>query len=92
MSCKSKRRANHGLESLEHPAFVDQNPFDRRVRERPASSGGRVPAIALTAYAREEDRDRSIAAGFQVHLSKPVDLAALLTTVAGLAKTKAARE
>ena len=64
----------------------------RRVRERPASSGGRVPAIALTAYAREEDRDRSIAAGFQVHLSKPVDLAALLTTVAGLAKTKAARE
>ena len=64
----------------------------RRVRARQASSGGRVPAIALTAHAREEDRDRSIAAGFQVHLSKPVDLDALLTTVAGLAKRKAVSE
>ena len=63
----------------------------RRVRERPASAGGRVPAIALTAYAREEDRDRSIAAGFQVFLSKPVDLDTLLATVAGLARSKAAR-
>jgi CheY-like chemotaxis protein len=64
----------------------------RRVRQRPASSGGQVPAIALTAYARDEDRDRSIAAGFQVHLSKPVDLGALVTTIAGLANTKAATE
>ena len=64
----------------------------RRVRVRPPSAGGRVPAIALTAYAREEDRDRSITAGFHVHLSKPVDLDALVTTVAGLAKARTGEE
>ncbi|BAU09637.1 PAS/PAC Sensor Hybrid histidine kinase [Leptolyngbya sp. NIES-3755] len=40
-----------------------------------------LPAIALTAYARDEDRERLLAAGFQVHLSKPVEEAALLTAV-----------
>ena len=64
----------------------------RRLRQRSASSGGGVPAIALTAYARDEDRERSIAAGFDVHLSKPVDLDALAATVARLAKAKAVRE
>ena len=61
----------------------------RRVRRRPPSAGGWVPAIALTAYAREEDRDRSIEAGFDVHLSQPVDLDALVATVSGLAKARA---
>jgi signal transduction histidine kinase/ActR/RegA family two-component response regulator len=64
----------------------DQDGFDliRLVRERPAERGGRVPAVALTAYARAEDRDRSIASGFQVHLAKPVKLDELLSTVAQL--------
>ena len=44
--------------------------------------GGEVPAIALTAYAHSEDSERSLAAGFQVHLAKPVDIDELLTTVA----------
>jgi signal transduction histidine kinase len=44
-----------------------------------------VPAIALTAYARREDADRALAAGFQVHLAKPVDPASLIDTVATLA-------
>ena len=61
----------------------------RRVRQRPASAGGLVPSIGLTAYARDEDRDRSIAAGFQAVLSKPVDLDTLLATVTGLARSKA---
>ena len=57
----------------------------RRLRDRPAERGGRVPAIALTAYARSEDSERSLAAGFDVHLSKPVDLDDLLSTVASFA-------
>jgi signal transduction histidine kinase/ActR/RegA family two-component response regulator len=75
-------------------AMPGQDGLDliRRVRQRPAPAGGRAPAIALTAYARDEDRDRSIAAGFDVHLSKPVDLDALVATVAGLAKTIAAKD
>ena len=44
-----------------------------------------VPAVALTAHARPEDRDRALAAGFQVHLSKPVEPRALLEAVARLA-------
>jgi CheY-like chemotaxis protein len=62
----------------------------RLVRERPAERGGRVPAVALTAYARAEDSDRSLASGFQVHLSKPVDLDDLVSTVASLAGAGAA--
>ena len=45
-----------------------------------------IPAIALTAYARTEDRVKAIQAGFQMHLSKPVEPIELLTMVASLAK------
>jgi hypothetical protein len=44
-----------------------------RVRELTAAQGGRIPAIALTAYARAEDRTRTLAAGFQFHLAKPFE-------------------
>ncbi len=43
-----------------------------------------IPAIALTAYAKEEDRDRALAAGFQVHLAKPVESTELVTLIANL--------
>jgi CheY-like chemotaxis protein len=46
--------------------------------------GGRTPAIALTAFSRLEDRTRAMLAGFQSHLSKPVDARELLATVASL--------
>ena len=74
-------------------AMPGQDGLDlmRRLRARPTSTGGRVPAIALTAYARDEDRDRSIAAGFTLHLSKPVDLDALVASVARLVKVSAAK-
>lgn len=44
----------------------------RRVRELPSQEGGEIPAIALTAYAGDRDRQLAISAGFQKHLSKPV--------------------
>ncbi len=63
----------------------DGYSFIRRVRELPPEKGGAVRALALTAYARLEDRDRSILAGFQMHMSKPVDPAELIAMVATLA-------
>ncbi len=53
----------------------------RRVRALPSGSGGATPALALTAYARPEDRTAAFAAGFQAHLAKPVDTRALLSAI-----------
>jgi signal transduction histidine kinase/ActR/RegA family two-component response regulator len=61
----------------------------RRVRSLEASQGGRVPAAALTAYARDEDRGQTLAAGFQMHLVKPVNPAELIAAVASLARQSA---
>jgi CheY-like chemotaxis protein len=55
----------------------------RLLRQLPGESA-RLPVIALTAYARNDDRTRSLSAGFQAHLSKPVAPADLLTTIASL--------
>jgi PAS domain S-box-containing protein len=57
----------------------------RRVRELGPSRGGRVPAIALTAFARSEDRTRALRSGFMVHVAKPVDPSELVATVAAVA-------
>ena len=57
----------------------------KRVRALGAGHGGDVPAVALTAYARAEDRVRSVLAGFQMHIAKPVEPAELIATVASLA-------
>ena len=54
------------------------------VRARPAEQGGDVPAAALTAYSRPEDRAASMMAGYDAHLSKPVDLHELIATVVRL--------
>ena len=56
----------------------------RRVRARIPERGGKVPAAAITAYATAEDRERALAAGFQLHLSKPVDLEHLSAAIAAL--------
>ena len=58
----------------------------RTIRARDAARGGRLPALALTAYARTEDRDQAIAAGYERHAAKPIEpaeLAALVATLAG---------
>jgi len=57
----------------------------RRVRLRSAQQGGNVPAVALTAYAKIEDRVSILAAGFQMYLSKPSDPTELVAVVASLA-------
>jgi len=62
----------------------DGYDFIRRLRALPQESGGKVPAIALTAYARVEDRLRALRAGFQMHVAKPVELAELVTVVASV--------
>src|SRR6476661_6523125 len=56
----------------------------RRVREMEVLRGGKIPAIALTAYAREEERKQALEAGFQMHLSKPVDINKLIVAIANL--------
>jgi CheY-like chemotaxis protein len=65
-----------------------------RVREamhRPSRSSG-IPAMALTALATEHDRRRALAAGFQLHLAKPIDIDRLRASVLELAKLIAPRE
>ncbi len=64
---------------------VDGYELLRRVRELGSNRGGRVPAIALTAFARSEDRTRALRAGFMVHISKPVEPLELVATVANVA-------
>jgi signal transduction histidine kinase/ActR/RegA family two-component response regulator len=55
-----------------------------KLRAAEAGHGGRIPAIALTAYARVEDRVRALNAGFQVHVPKPIEPVELLAVVASL--------
>ena len=58
----------------------------RRVRALGGENGGNVPAVALTAYARAEDRVKSVLAGFQMHIAKPVEPAEVIAMVASLAR------
>jgi CheY-like chemotaxis protein len=60
----------------------------RRLRALPAESGGRVPAIALTAYARVEDRMQALRAGYQMHVPKPVELAELVAVASSLVERR----
>jgi len=62
----------------------------RKLRERDATHGGSIPAVALTAYAKIEDRVSILAAGFQMYLSKPADPAELVAVVGSLASRRGA--
>jgi signal transduction histidine kinase/CheY-like chemotaxis protein len=57
----------------------------RRIRALEPDQGGKTPAVALSAYSRPEDRIRSLMAGFNLHVSKPVAPSELVTVVASLA-------
>jgi CheY-like chemotaxis protein len=56
-----------------------------KIRSREPERGGNIPAVAVTAYARAEDRARALAAGFQMHVAKPIDPDAFVAAVASLA-------
>ena len=58
----------------------------KKVRALPRELGGHTPALALTAYARTEDRVRALSEGYQVHLAKPVDRYELAAVIASLAE------
>lgn len=56
-------------------------PLIRRIRSFSLEKGGNTPAVALTALAEPEDREKAFAAGFQAHLAKPVDSDELVKTL-----------
>jgi CheY-like chemotaxis protein len=62
----------------------DGYEFARALRALPAEQGGRLPLLAVTAFARGEDRTRALLAGFNAHLAKPVDGLELVAVVASL--------
>jgi CheY-like chemotaxis protein len=64
---------------------MDGYEFLQKVRALGSARGGMIPAVALTAFARSEDRTRTLMAGYQVHISKPVEAAELVATVASAA-------
>ena len=67
----------------------DGYTFIRRIRALGPNEGGAVPAVALTAYARTEDRNQALASGFNAHLPKPVDRADLIGCIAALTRSSA---
>ncbi|HYV10337.1 MAG TPA: ATP-binding protein [Pyrinomonadaceae bacterium] len=90
------RSAAEALEALEQHqpdilisdlGMPDEDGYSliEKIRALPSERGGNIPAAALTAYARAEDRMRVLRSGFQFHLPKPVDSAELVTVVASLA-------
>jgi len=87
--------ARDALKTLEHSlphalisdlAMPEQDGYAliKQIRQRGPDRGGNLPAVALTAYARTEDRVHALTAGFQEYLSKPVDPNELVTVVANL--------
>jgi signal transduction histidine kinase/CheY-like chemotaxis protein len=71
-------------------AMPDEDGYGliRRLRAMDAQGIGAIPAAALTAFARDEDRKQTLEAGFQMHLTKPVDRRSLIEAVATLGRQK----
>lgn len=63
---------------------LDGYDMIKLIRSLPPTAGGQTPAIALTAFARSEDRSRAMLAGFQHHIKKPVETPELIASVASL--------
>jgi signal transduction histidine kinase/ActR/RegA family two-component response regulator len=90
----SVREAFEALESLQPDALVsdiglpdeDGYALIRRLRSREAETGGFLPAVAMTGFVRTEDRARILAAGFQIHVPKPIDPAELTAAIAAVAR------
>jgi CheY-like chemotaxis protein len=67
---------------------VDGYDLIKQVRGLPPDRGGKIPAIALTAYTRTEDRLQSLRAGYDMHVPKPVELAELVAVAATVVRRK----
>jgi CheY-like chemotaxis protein len=65
---------------------MDGYELMRKVRALPNQRARRVPAVAVTAYARSEDMRRALAEGFQLHMAKPIEPAAFASAVARLSR------
>jgi CheY-like chemotaxis protein len=64
---------------------IDGYDLIRQIRKQETGKDTRIPAVALTAYARIQDRMQAIVAGYSTHIAKPVDATELVTIVASLA-------
>ncbi len=85
LRCQSDREFNVLVSDIGMP-HMDGYGLIHHVREELAIAPQRLPAVALTAYARPEDRARLLSCGFQDHLSKPYQVAQLVSTVRRLAR------
>ncbi|MCK6589824.1 MAG: response regulator [Polyangiaceae bacterium] len=70
---------------------IDGYALIRRIRSLESEHGAPIPAVALTAYARGEDRQSALEAGYQVHVPKPVDPEDLAAVLAKLTRDRASR-
>ncbi len=92
VSCESVDTALAALDAQRFDVIVsdvsmpekDGYALIRALRARPAESGGRTPAVALTAFARADERTRVFRSGFQSHVAKPVDIEELVAVIASL--------
>jgi CheY-like chemotaxis protein len=93
--------ASEALEALDGERFdvitsdyalpdMDGLEFVETVRQLKPEQGGLIPAVVITGYVCPDDVARSLAAGFQAHLSKPVEIVTLLTTIAKVIEHSAA--
>ena len=101
IAVESAREALHQVLDGQRPDVIvsdiglpeeDGYALVRQIRQHEAAHGGFLPAIALTGFARAEDRARILAAGFQAHVSKPLDPAELTAAIAAVARGPAATE
>ncbi|MBD2196556.1 MULTISPECIES: MASE1 domain-containing protein [Calothrix] len=83
----AKSRPDLLLSDISMPG-IDGYMLIRLIRAMPPEQGGKIPAIALTAFAGEMNQKQAIAAGFQMHLSKPVELEKLLTATTKILELK----
>ena len=85
MAAIQQRQPDIVVSDIEMPR-EDGYSLIRKLRATEAEHGGRVPAIALTAHVRMEDRLRALSAGYDAHVAKPVEPAELVTVIASIVR------
>jgi PAS domain S-box-containing protein len=96
IAAESTREALDALERHEADVLIsdigmpEEDGYDliRQVRARPKAQGGEIPAAAVSAYAGDDNRRQALAAGFQLHVAKPLDPEELIAIVQSLAQRR----